>query len=116
MGGCSWALVSHALEPSVPRQGVAVAQTRVSLAFSTAHELYASAPHAAPPQQPVFAYLPLRSYGLRFIAQVCVQGDQTSPQKQRELWPERQVPDRLGVCLCVLARLLVCVPAYLFGA
>lgn len=91
---CRWAVVSRSLQPPLPRGGVTVAETRVALAFRLAGpgpgpgagpawamgtaavdaEAGAAAPAWAPgwrpPQQPVFAYLPLRSYGLRFIVQV----------------------------------------------
>lgn len=71
------------LEPTVTRLGVSVAHTRVSLAFATAPALYAGS--ARPPQQPVFAYLPLRSYGLRFVAQV--RADHVPAQRQLRLHP-----------------------------
>ncbi len=83
-------MVSRSLQPPLPRGGVTVAETRVALAFRLAGPgpgpawavgtaagdaeagtaCPAWAPGWRPPQQPVFAYLPLRSYGLRFIVQV----------------------------------------------
>lgn len=54
--------VSHSLQPSVPRLDVQLDQTSVSLAFNLQGEL--------PSQQQVYAFLPLRSYGLTFIVQV----------------------------------------------
>ena len=57
-----WLQVSHAFQPSVPRLDVQLEQTTVSLAFSLEGD--------APSQQQVYAFLPLRSYGLTFIVQV----------------------------------------------
>ena len=57
-----WLQVSHTLQPSVPRLDVQLDQTTVSLAFNLEGE--------APTQQQVYAFLPLRSYGLCFIVQV----------------------------------------------
>ncbi|GIL57411.1 hypothetical protein Vafri_12575, partial [Volvox africanus] len=87
----TWAVVTSAIQPQVSRAGVVVNETRVSLAFSLgpAHQQQEAAAvvdttatatggrqdsdHVAllaapvwrggrPPQQPVFAFLPLRSY------------------------------------------------------
>jgi len=60
-----WLQVSHTFQPSVPRLDVQLEQTTVSLAFSLEGE--------APMQQQVYAFLPLRSYGLSFIVQVSSQ-------------------------------------------
>lgn len=57
-----WLQVSHTFQPSVPRLDVQLEQTTVSLAFNLEGE--------APMQQQVYAFLPLRSYGLSFIVQV----------------------------------------------
>lgn len=57
-----WLQVSHTFQPSVPRLDVQLDQTTVSLAFNLEGE--------APTQQQVYAFLPLRSYGLCFIVQV----------------------------------------------
>ena len=57
-----WLVVTDSFQPSVDRRGMAVDESSVSLAFSLSDE--------APVQQQVFAFLPLRSYGLRFIVQV----------------------------------------------
>ncbi len=57
-----WLQVSHTFQPSVPRLEVQLQQTTVSLAFNLEGE--------APTQQQVYAFLPLRSYGLSFIVQV----------------------------------------------
>lgn len=57
-----WLQVSHTFQPSVPRLDVQLDQTTVSLAFNLEGE--------APTQQQVYAFLPLRSYGLCFIIQV----------------------------------------------
>ena len=54
--------VSHTFQPSVPRLDVQLDQTTVSLAFNLEGEV--------PTQQQVYAFLPLRSYGLSFIVQV----------------------------------------------
>ncbi|DBA85049.1 TPA: hypothetical protein ACH3X2_005780 [Trebouxia sp. C0005] len=56
-----WLQVSHTFQPSVPRLDVQLEQTTVSLAFNLEGE--------APMQQQVYAFLPLRSYGLSFIVQ-----------------------------------------------
>ncbi|GFR44710.1 hypothetical protein Agub_g5710, partial [Astrephomene gubernaculifera] len=105
----TWAVVTASLQPQLPRAGVAVSETRVSLAFCLGQAVYQpnstnSQPqgsHAAaaggacspplllapswrggrPPQQPVFAFLPLRSYGLRFV----VQGDWVVPSSRESL-------------------------------
>ena len=60
-----WLQVSHTFQPSVPRLDVQLEQTTVSLAFNLEGE--------APMQQQVYAFLPLRSYGLSFIVQVSSQ-------------------------------------------
>lgn len=57
-----WLQVSHTFQPSVPRLDVQLDQTTVSLAFNLEGD--------APTQQQVYAFLPLRSYGLCFIVQV----------------------------------------------
>ena len=57
-----WLQVSHTFQPSLPRLDVQLDQTTVSLAFSLEGD--------APSQQQVYAFLPLRSYGLNFIVQV----------------------------------------------
>lgn len=54
--------VSHTFQPSVPRLDVQLDQTTVSLAFNLEGDV--------PTQQQVYAFLPLRSYGLSFIVQV----------------------------------------------
>lgn len=54
--------VSHTFQPSVPRLDAQLDQTMVSLAFNLEGEV--------PTQQQVYAFLPLRSYGLSFIVQV----------------------------------------------
>lgn len=79
------------MAPGVPRGDVAVPLTQLCVALpldylhtpaSTATSASASALHpapaAAPPQQQVFAFLPLRSYGLRFV----VQGDFIVPSSR----------------------------------
>ena len=58
----TWLRVSGSFQPTVKRLGAALEQTTVSLAFSLDGQ--------APTQQQVFAFLPLRSYGLKFIVQV----------------------------------------------
>ncbi len=58
----TWLKVSGSFQPTVKRLGAALEQTTVSLAFSLDGQ--------APTQQQVFAFLPLRSYGLKFIVQV----------------------------------------------
>ena len=57
-----WLMVRHTVQPHSKRLDVVVEDTELALAF----ELCAEAPR----QQPVFAFLPLRRYGLRFIIQV----------------------------------------------
>lgn len=69
-----WLVVSDTFKPRLPRLGVAVDETTVSLAFSLDDG-------AAPGQQPVFAFLPLRRYGLRFM----VQGDWVAPAARESI-------------------------------
>ena len=57
-----WLQVSHTFQPAVARLEVPLEQTTVSLAFNLEGE--------EPTQQQVYAFLPLRSYGLCFIVQV----------------------------------------------
>ena len=89
-----WLQVSHTFQPSVPRLDVQLEQTTVSLAFNLEGE--------APMQQQVYAFLPLRSYGLSFIVQVSSQLEHLfdaavgvcipAPHK---LWPFLHCPGKL---------------------
>ncbi|KXZ46648.1 hypothetical protein GPECTOR_41g612 [Gonium pectorale] len=95
-----WAVVTARIQPTVPRSGVAVSETQVSLAFCLGQGpgqvsdgagagagagppslLAPSWRTGRPPQQPVFAFLPLRSYGLRFV----VQADWVVPSSREAL-------------------------------
>ena len=57
-----WLVVSQTLQPSVKRLDVEVPETELAVAFELGEQ--------QPRQQQVFAFLPLRKYGLRFIVQV----------------------------------------------
>lgn len=65
--------VSHTFQPSVPRLDTQLDQTTVSLAFNLEGDI--------PTQQQVYAFLPLRSYGLSFIVQVGRTSLMTHPSK-----------------------------------
>lgn len=66
-GHATWLVVRHQIHAAVSRPGMSM--TEVSLAF-TLRELAEDQYEASPEHQQVFAFLPLRSYGLRFIVQV----------------------------------------------
>ncbi len=58
----NWLVVNQTVTPNVKRLDVEVQETEIALAFELGTE--------QPSQQQVFAFLPLRRYGLRFIVQV----------------------------------------------
>ena len=57
-----WLVVRQTVQPQTSRLDVLVASTELAMAFELGQQL--------PSQQQVFAFLPLRRYGLRFIVQV----------------------------------------------
>ena len=57
-----WLMVRQTVQPHSKRLDVVVENTELAMAFELCEE--------APSQQQVFAFLPLRRYGLRFIIQV----------------------------------------------
>ncbi|XP_041376442.1 protein NO VEIN-like isoform X2 [Gigantopelta aegis] len=63
------------------KSGIEVESTEIAIAFplkSKDHKLHSQ---ALPPKQPVFAFLPLRSYGFRFI----IQGDFDVPSSREDV-------------------------------
>lgn len=66
-GHATWLVVRHQVLAGVPRPGIL--DTEIALAFPLI-ELSGGSYKAGAEQQQVFAFLPLRSYGLRFILQV----------------------------------------------
>lgn len=57
-----WLMVRQTVQPHSKRLDVVVENSELAMAFELCEE--------APSQQQVFAFLPLRRYGLRFIIQV----------------------------------------------
>lgn len=74
----SWLVVSKRLQANVIRQGVET--TEIAVAF-TLKESERGEYRPFLSQQPAFAYLPLRNYGLKFI----VQGDFILPSSREEV-------------------------------
>eukprot|EP00775_Hariotina_reticulata_P013386 gene13386-13513_t len=68
-----WLLVSETFTPDIPRLRYAVDETKVTLAFGLDGE--------GPKQQEVYAFLPVRRYGLNFM----VQGDFVVPSSRQDL-------------------------------
>lgn len=66
-GHATWLVVRHQVLAGVPRPGIL--DTEIALAFPLS-DLSGGRFEASAEQQQVFAFLPLRSYGLRFILQV----------------------------------------------
>eukprot|EP00667_Euglena_gracilis_P009446 EG_transcript_9602 len=105
-----WLLVTETLTPppEVLRDGAGVGATDISLAFPLAEEAAEgdASSGAPPPLQPVFAYLPLRSYGFRFL----LNADWIVPSSREDVtencvwneWLRAQVP---GLFLEALRRL-----------
>ncbi len=90
----TWLVVRHQLQAAVFRPGITV--TEIALAF-TLRQLSSMLYEASPEQQQVFAFLPLRAYGLRFI----VQGDFILPSSREEVdrdsawnqWLRSEIPE-----------------------
>ena len=59
-----WLVVTQTVQPNVKRLDVEVPETELAVAFELGQR--------QPRQQQVFAFLPLRKYGLRFIVQASV--------------------------------------------
>ncbi|KAJ7984929.1 hypothetical protein DPEC_G00359850 [Dallia pectoralis] len=78
-----WLVVKHTLHPTKIKEEVE--STELALAFQLGEDI-----RAAPQKQQVFAYLPLRSFGFRFI----IQGDFDIPSSREDvdrdsLWNQR---------------------------
>lgn len=93
-----WLQVSHTFQPSVPRLDVQLDQTTVSLAFNLEGD--------APTQQQVYAFLPLRSYGLCFIVQVSLLTALMLLLLRFPLNPSCRFG--LQLCFCVILTQLLC--------
>ncbi|XP_053402751.1 uncharacterized protein LOC123550539 [Mercenaria mercenaria] len=63
------------------KSGADVESTEIALAFPLKQQGQTIALKAMPPKQPVFAFLPLRSYGFRFI----IQGDFDVPSSREDV-------------------------------
>ncbi|KAF5827365.1 hypothetical protein DUNSADRAFT_787 [Dunaliella salina] len=59
-----WIHVDKVLQPRNPRQGEKIERTCVSVAYPLPK---GTDDHELPQRQPVYAYLPVRSYGLKFV-------------------------------------------------
>lgn len=93
-GTATWMVVRQQLKAAVHRPGVT--ETEIALAFQL-NEVSTGAYEACSEQQQVFAFLPLRSYGLRFI----LQGDFKVPSSREEVdcdsdwnqWLRSEIPN-----------------------
>ncbi|KAL2634648.1 hypothetical protein R1flu_006127 [Riccia fluitans] len=93
-GTATWMVVRRQLKASVHRPGIT--GTEIALAFQL-NEISGGVYEACSEQQQVFAFLPLRAYGLRFI----VQGDFIVPSSREEVdcdsdwnqWLRTEIPD-----------------------
>ncbi|KAL3693177.1 hypothetical protein R1sor_006828 [Riccia sorocarpa] len=93
-GTATWMVVRRQLKASVHRPGIT--GTEIALAFQLT-EVSGGVYEACSEQQQVFAFLPLRAYGLRFI----VQGDFIVPSSREEVdcdsdwnqWLRTEIPD-----------------------
>ncbi|BFI30056.1 hypothetical protein AXG93_2528s1220 [Marchantia polymorpha subsp. ruderalis] len=93
-GTATWMVVRRQLKATVHRPGIT--GTEIALAFQL-HEVSEGIYEACSEQQQVFAFLPLRAYGLRFI----VQGDFIVPSSREEVdcdsdwnqWLRTEIPD-----------------------
>uniref|UniRef100_A0A3B4U8T9 Wu:fj29h11 n=1 Tax=Seriola dumerili TaxID=41447 RepID=A0A3B4U8T9_SERDU len=74
-----WLVVKTTLEPKKIKENVE--STELALAFQLCSDSAGSDIICQPQKQPVFAYLPLRSFGLRFI----VQGDFDIPSSREDV-------------------------------
>nr|KAG5712633.1 hypothetical protein BaRGS_029688 [Batillaria attramentaria] len=80
-----WLVVKKRLDASnislQAKSGVEVESTEIALAFPLGSKWRQRQAQVAPAKQPVFAFLPLRSYGFRFI----VQGDFDVPSSREDV-------------------------------
>ncbi|XP_041714657.1 uncharacterized protein wu:fj29h11 isoform X2 [Coregonus clupeaformis] len=74
-----WLVVKHTLHPTKIKDEVE--STELALAFQLGDDLTGSDIRAQPQKQPVFAFLPLRSFGFRFI----IQGDFEIPSSREDV-------------------------------
>ncbi|KAM9410935.1 uncharacterized protein ACWYII_025836 isoform 8-T9 [Salvelinus alpinus] len=74
-----WLVVKHTLHPTKIKDEVE--STELALAFQLGDDLTGSDIRAPPQKQPVFAFLPLRSFGFRFI----IQGDFDIPSSREDV-------------------------------
>ncbi|KAK3603430.1 hypothetical protein CHS0354_009413 [Potamilus streckersoni] len=81
----SWLVVRKVLDASKisaqAKSGVDVESTEIALAFPIQSMGQKTPAHVLPPKQPVFAFLPLRSYGFRFV----IQGDFDVPSSREDV-------------------------------
>ncbi|CAM6113575.1 unnamed protein product [Calypogeia fissa] len=93
-GTATWMVVRQKLKAAVQRPGIT--ETEIALAFQL-KEVSSGTYEAHSEQQQVFAFLPLRSYGLRFI----LQGDFKVPSSREEVdcdsdwnqWLRSEIPN-----------------------
>ncbi|XP_067652769.1 uncharacterized protein [Haliotis asinina] len=80
-----WLVIRKLLDASSisvqAKSGVDVESTEIALAFPLRHKDQKVNVHVLPNKQPVFAFLPLRSYGFRFI----IQGDFDVPSSREDV-------------------------------
>ncbi|XP_047465584.1 protein NO VEIN isoform X3 [Mugil cephalus] len=74
-----WLVVKTTLQPKKIKEDVE--STEIALAFQLGSDLAGSDIACQPQKQPVFAYLPLRSFGFRFI----IQGDFDIPSSREDV-------------------------------
>ncbi|XP_056153215.1 uncharacterized protein wu:fj29h11 [Lampris incognitus] len=74
-----WLLVKRMLQPKKVKEDVE--STELALAFQLSDTVSASDLRVQPQKQPVFAFLPLRSFGFRFI----IQGDFDIPSSREDV-------------------------------
>ncbi|XP_045191511.2 uncharacterized protein LOC123548375 [Mercenaria mercenaria] len=99
--GCDrWLVIKKMLDASnislQTKSGAEVESTEIALAFPLKNQGKKSTVQMMPPKQPVFAFLPLRSYGFRFI----IQGDFDVPSSREDVdrdsswnqWLRNEIP------------------------
>ncbi|KAM3842547.1 uncharacterized protein ACN63O_022346, partial [Diretmus argenteus] len=74
-----WLVVKRSLQPNKIKEEVEM--TELALAFQLGHDITGSDITCQPQKQPVFAFLPLRSFGFRFI----IQGDFDIPSSREDV-------------------------------
>ncbi|KAL3859494.1 hypothetical protein ACJMK2_009713 [Sinanodonta woodiana] len=84
-GSDRWLVVKKALDASKissqVKSGAEVESTEIAVAFPLLPKGQRSSAYVLPPKQPAFAFLPLRSYGFRFI----IQGDFDVPSSREDV-------------------------------